>query len=268
MKLKPRSFAYMKGISGECFSPRAQKPAEGEDECAEDDGDDDDGAGFAAGDNAAAQEDTEEVQLKEDSWRLIDKRALSSVTPYADDLMYLDDRFQEIALILRIAFARQQKVTKQARGSDESAAGAGAYDRPRIFNVKEMEGKLRLASSKIAARIAATAAAGLKAPRLEEMRHRLALDTFEVNVVVYLVGVTISPTIKSIIVDQASYENRQATTGANARIQKLFFLSPCPLICAQLTIFSLLSAIPSTRKSRAELASTSAAHWSNTASSR
>lgn len=79
--------------------------------------------------------------------------------------------------------------------------------------MKEMEGKLRLTSSKIAARLAATAAAGLKAPRLEEMRNRLALDAFEVNVVVYLAGVTISPTIKSIIEDRTSYENRQATTG-------------------------------------------------------
>ena len=100
-----------------------------------------------------------------------------------------------------------------AAPADEAAAGAGVYDRPRIFNVKEMEGKLRLTSSKIAARLASTAAAGLKAPRLEEMRSRLALDAFEVNVVVYLAGVTISPTIKSIISDQAAYENRQATTG-------------------------------------------------------
>lgn len=218
MKRKPRSFAYMKALSGDCLSPRTPRIAGGEDEGAvelgieaDDDVEDDDTAGFVAADDA------DEVRPKEDSWKLIDKRALSSVTPYADDLMYLDDRFQEIALMLRIAFARQQKVTKQARGNDESSAGAGAFDRPRIFNVKELEGKLRLTSSKIAARLAATAAAGLKAPRLEEMRHRLALDAFEVNVVVYLAGVTISPTIKSIIVDQASYENRQATTGSKPR---------------------------------------------------
>ena len=224
MKLKPKSFAYMKGISGDCFSPRTPQLAGGED----DDGDVDDVAAAAAADDdddddETAPEDAESAHPKEDSWKLIDKRALSSVTPYADDLMYLDDRFQEIALMLRIAFARQQKVTKQARGSDESAAGGGAYDRPRIFNVKEMEGKLRLASSKIAARLAATSAAGLKAPRLEEMRQRLALDAFEVNVVVYLAGVTISPTIKSIVVDQASYENRQATTGITISLLRIVF---------------------------------------------
>jgi hypothetical protein len=157
-----------------------------------------------------SKDGAEGLKSQESNW--IDKRALSSASVYTDDLMYLDDRFQEIALILRIAFARQQKVTKQARGGDDAAAGAGAYDRPRIFNVKEMEGKLRLASSKIAARLAATAAAGLKPPRLEELKHRLALDAFEVNVVVYLAGVIISPTIKSIIADHC-YENRQATTG-------------------------------------------------------
>lgn len=213
MRLKPRSFAYMKSVSGDCMSPRTPRLAGSEEELAgdlgiepEDEGDDDETG-------PSAPETTESGRAREDGWKLIDKRALSSVTPYNDDLMYLDDRFQEIALMLRIAFARQQKVTKQARGGDEAAAGAGVYDRPRIFNVKEMEGKLRLTSSKIAARLASTAAAGLKAPRLEEMRSRLALDAFEVNVVVYLAGVTISPTIKSIILDQAAYENRQATTG-------------------------------------------------------
>jgi hypothetical protein len=236
MKRKPRSFAYMKSLSGDCLSPRTPRIAGGEDEGAvelgieaDDDVEDDDAAGFVAADDA------DEARPKEDSWKLIDKRALSSVTPYADDLMYLDDRFQEIALMLRIAFARQQKVTKQARGNDESSAGAGAFDRPRIFNVKELEGKLRLTSSKIAARLAATAAAGLKAPRLEEMRHRLALDAFEVNVVVYLAGVTISPTIKSIIVDQASYENRQATTGSKPR-DRLWH----PIIALYSRAFSLL----------------------------
>jgi hypothetical protein len=212
MKLKPKSFAYMKSISSDCFSPRAPKLTGSDEDCADDDGEDD-GAAPACAEDTQALDDAVGALSKEGGWKLIDKRALSSITPYADDLMYLDDRFQEVALMLRIAFARQQKVSKQARGSDESAAGAGAYDRPRIFNVKEMEGKLRLTSSKISARLAATSAAGMKAPRLEEMRHRLALDAFEVNVVIYLAGVTISPTIKSIIVDQASYENRQATTG-------------------------------------------------------
>jgi hypothetical protein len=220
MKLKPRAFAYMKGISSDCFSPRAPLTADSEEEGgtepgldADDDGDDDETGGLPATDCVKALHASDVSGAKEESWKLIDKRALSSVTAYTDDLMYLDDRFQEIALMLRIAFARQQKVSKQARGGEESAAGSGVFDRPRIFNVKEMEGKLRLTSSKIAARLAATANAGLKSPRLEEMRSRLSLDTFEVNVVVYLAGVTISPTIKSIIEDRSSYETRQATTG-------------------------------------------------------
>ena len=160
MRLKPRSFAYMKSVSGDCLSPRTPRLAGGEEELAgdlgmepEEEGDDDE-VGPAAPDAA------ESGRTRDCSWKLIDKRALSSVTPYTDDLMYLDDRFQEIALMLRIAFERQQKVTKQARGSDESAAGAGVYDRPRIFNVKEMEGKLRLTSSRSPPPL------GLTAPRL------------------------------------------------------------------------------------------------------
>jgi hypothetical protein len=214
MKLKPRSFTYMKGISGDCFSPRTPRTAGSEEEGAGDlgiDGDEDEDDDELS---STAAVDAAGTNTKEESW--IDKRALGSVTAYTDDLMYLDDRFQEIALMLRIAFARQQKVSKQARGGDEAATG---LDRPRIFNVKEMEGKLRLTSSKIVARLAATAAAGLKAPRLEEMRSRLSLDSFEVNVVVYLAGVTISPTIKSIIEDRSSYESRQATTGMNSALQ-------------------------------------------------
>jgi hypothetical protein len=114
MKLKPRSFAYMKGISADCMSPRTPR---NEEEAAgdlaldvDDEGEEDDASGAAALDNASALEGGDGTGPKEESWKLIDKRALSSVTVYSDDLMYLDDRFQEIALMLRIAFARQQKV--------------------------------------------------------------------------------------------------------------------------------------------------------------
>ena len=113
MKLKPRSFAYMKGISSDCMSPRTPREEEAAGDLAlevDDEGDEDEASGAAAFDTANALDGGDTTGPKEESWKLFDKRALSSVTAYTDDLMYLDDRFQEIALMLRIAFARQQKV--------------------------------------------------------------------------------------------------------------------------------------------------------------
>ncbi|KAK3261535.1 hypothetical protein CYMTET_29558, partial [Cymbomonas tetramitiformis] len=61
-----------------------------------------------------------------------------------------------------------------------------------------VEGKATLLRARLDARVAATRAAGMNLPRLEQLRVRLELGAFEVDVLTLLIGATISPVIKEI----------------------------------------------------------------------
>lgn len=64
---------------------------------------------------------------------------------------------------------------------------------------RELQAKLRVLEAKMARRVQATEAAGLSLPRLEVISQRLGLGSFEKKMIILLMGITISPLIKTLL---------------------------------------------------------------------
>ena len=123
---------------------------------------------------------------------------------YSSDnqLDYLEDCFQALGLQIRAAAARMKDEMRKegtrmtnywgdydGSGAFTARGGGGANSR------RELEVKLRAARARIRKRLAATERCGGAMPRLEAMARRLGLHPFEKEVLVLLIGKTVSPVI-------------------------------------------------------------------------
>ncbi|CAE7203586.1 cdc48, partial [Symbiodinium pilosum] len=113
--------------------------------------------------------------------------------PYRESLDYLNDQFSLLECEIRIAEHRRQS-TKEDVGVEEPF-----LLRSRKVNVFEHEAKRKLALARISHRLKLTREAGLEVPRLEALHQKTKLDDFEKNVVVMLVGNTLSPKIQATL---------------------------------------------------------------------
>ncbi|ETL47029.1 hypothetical protein L916_03190, partial [Phytophthora nicotianae] len=120
----------------------------------------------------------------------------SELKPYSPEnqLEYLEDRFQVVAFAIRASGARVKDQMKEAGTKQpwESSAPASAGRR-------ELKAKQRVYSRRAQHRLALTRQAGRPLPRLEELAAKFKLNRFEQNVIVMLIGKTISPVIKNLI---------------------------------------------------------------------
>lgn len=120
----------------------------------------------------------------------------SELKPYSPEnqLEYLEDRFQVVAFAIRASGARVKDQMKEAGTKQpwESSAPASAGRR-------ELKAKQRVYSRRTQHRLALTRQAGRPLPRLEELAAKFKLNRFEQNVIVMLIGKTISPVIKNLI---------------------------------------------------------------------
>ncbi|KAL3657465.1 hypothetical protein V7S43_017604 [Phytophthora oleae] len=124
---------------------------------------------------------------------LMDASELKPYTP-ENQLEYLEDRFQVVAFAIRASGARVKDQMKEAGTKQpwESSAPASAGRR-------ELKAKQRVYSRRTQHRLALTRQAGHSLPRLEELAAKFKLNRFEQNVIVMLIGKTISPVIKNLI---------------------------------------------------------------------
>lgn len=124
---------------------------------------------------------------------LMDASELKPYTP-ENQLEYLEDRFQVVAFAIRASGARVKDQMKEAGTKQpwESSAPASAGRR-------ELKAKQRVYSRRTQHRLALTRQAGHPLPRLEELAAKFKLNRFEQNVIVMLIGKTISPVIKNLI---------------------------------------------------------------------
>ncbi|KAG3019852.1 hypothetical protein PC128_g12847 [Phytophthora cactorum] len=120
----------------------------------------------------------------------------SELKPYSPEnqLEYLEDRFQVVAFAIRASGARVKDQMKEAGTKQpwESSAPASAGRR-------ELKAKQRVYSRRAQHRLALTRQADRPLPRLEELAAKFKLNRFEQNVIVMLIGKTISPVIKNLI---------------------------------------------------------------------
>ncbi|CAK9251150.1 unnamed protein product, partial [Sphagnum jensenii] len=120
--------------------------------------------------------------------------------PYSSSLEYLDDAFQVLALMLRIAKARHKEEMKEA--FNDERPWYDAYRTTKVSSIRELRAKLRFVQNRLQERMKLTED-GVKdgvtqLPRLEALAQKLGLDEFEKGVVIMLTAVSISPVVKSI----------------------------------------------------------------------
>ncbi|KAL3696624.1 hypothetical protein R1sor_010700 [Riccia sorocarpa] len=129
-----------------------------------------------------------------------DEAKRGELTSYKSSLEYLDDAFQVLALMLRIAKARHKEDMKEAFNDDRP--WYDVYRTTKVSSIRELRAKLRFVQNRLQERMKLTEDAykenSTQFPRLEALARRLGLDEFEKGVVVMLTGVAISPVVKSI----------------------------------------------------------------------
>ncbi|GLJ32583.1 hypothetical protein SUGI_0655660 [Cryptomeria japonica] len=128
------------------------------------------------------------------------KASTNELQPYTSSLEYLDDAFQALALMLRIAKARHKENLKEACNNERP--WYDVYRPAKVSSIRELCAKLKYVQNRLHERIKITEQ-GLKdgsteLPRLEALARKLGLDEFEKGVVVMLTGIAISPVVKSI----------------------------------------------------------------------
>ncbi|CAM6102058.1 unnamed protein product [Calypogeia fissa] len=122
------------------------------------------------------------------------------LSAYTSSLEYLDDGFQVLALMLRIAKARHKEDMKEA--FNDERPWYDVYRSTKVSSIRELRAKLRFVQNRLKERMKLTEEAckdgSAQFPRLEALARRLGLDEFEKGVVIMLTGVSISPVVKSI----------------------------------------------------------------------
>ncbi|TYZ67926.1 hypothetical protein PybrP1_012466 [[Pythium] brassicae (nom. inval.)] len=120
----------------------------------------------------------------------------AELKPYnpANQLEYLEDRFQVVAFAIRASGARVKDQMKEAGTKQPWDSSA-----PATAGRRELKAKQRVHDRRTLHRLALTRQAGLPLPRLEEIATKFQLNRFEQNVIVMLIGKTISPVIKNLL---------------------------------------------------------------------
>uniref|UniRef100_K3WDU6 AAA+ ATPase domain-containing protein n=1 Tax=Globisporangium ultimum (strain ATCC 200006 / CBS 805.95 / DAOM BR144) TaxID=431595 RepID=K3WDU6_GLOUD len=124
---------------------------------------------------------------------IMDQGEMKPYNP-SNQLDYLEDRFQVVAFAIRASGARVKDQMKEAGTKQpwDSSAPASAGRR-------ELKAKQRVHDRRTLHRLNLTKKANMPLPRLEELAARFKLNKFEQNVIVMLIGKTISPVIKNLI---------------------------------------------------------------------
>ncbi|ETV84493.1 hypothetical protein, variant [Aphanomyces astaci] len=122
----------------------------------------------------------------------------SSFEPYNphNQLEYLEDRFQVVAFAIRASGAR---VKDQMKEAGTKQPWGESYGNPMTAGRRELKAKQRVQDRKVMNRLSLTRAGEIPLPRLEEMATKFKLNTFEQNVIVMLIGKTISPVLKNLL---------------------------------------------------------------------
>ncbi|ETW00765.1 hypothetical protein H310_07306 [Aphanomyces invadans] len=129
---------------------------------------------------------------------LVAEPPAASYMPYNPDnqLEYLEDRFQVVAFAIRASGAR---VKDQMKEAGTKQPWGESYGNPMTAGRRELKAKQRMHDRKVMHRLMATRAGQIPLPRLEEMATKFKLNTFEQNVIVMLIGKTISPVLKNLL---------------------------------------------------------------------
>lgn len=124
------------------------------------------------------------------------KGSNDEIYSYSPDnqLEYLEDRFQVVALAIRASGARVKDQMKEAGTKQPWDSSA-----PPVAGRRELKAKQKLQARRVAHKLALTRNEGKSIPRLEEMAKKFKLNEFEQNVIVMLIGKTVSPVIKNLI---------------------------------------------------------------------
>ncbi|CAK4675475.1 hypothetical protein LEN26_006393 [Aphanomyces euteiches] len=122
----------------------------------------------------------------------------NALLPYNPDnqLEYLEDRFQVVAFAIRASGAR---VKDQMKEAGTKQPWGDSYGNTMNAGRRELKAKQRVQDRKVTHRLTLTRAAQLPLPRLEEMATKFKLNAFEQNVIVMLIGKTISPVLKNLL---------------------------------------------------------------------
>ncbi|KDO29881.1 hypothetical protein SPRG_04948 [Saprolegnia parasitica CBS 223.65] len=126
---------------------------------------------------------------------LTDKNALLPYSP-ENQLEYLEDRFQVVAFAIRASGAR---VKDQMKEAGTKQPWNDNYGTTMSAGKRELKAKQRVQDRRVAHRLQLTRTANLALPRLEEMATKFKLNAFEQNVIVMLIGKTISPVLKNLL---------------------------------------------------------------------
>eukprot|EP00941_MAST-03F_sp_MAST-3F-sp1_P002859 g2859.t1 len=145
-----------------------------------------------------------------------DGKHLEEDKPYTSNLEYLEDRFKLLQHTLQVAKLRREEGLKRA-GAEKRPEYS--FAQTKAANRFEESAKMKLAKARIARRLALTeesiaASKNRKSndtslgslgkmdglPRLEQLSKKLNLCEFEKNVVVLIIGHTISPIIRALFV--------------------------------------------------------------------
>lgn len=151
-----------------------------------------------------AAETKEEAEENEDD--------AENLKPYASDLQYLQDQFALVAMTIKIA--RLKKQIEDALDLDEDEQqqydpyAQDAYDpitgrmlareqlsQKRESNLRKFKNKERLMKKKIEQRLSLSRKNGPWLPRMERLSHALALQPFEKNVIISMIGAAIAPSV-------------------------------------------------------------------------
>jgi SpoVK/Ycf46/Vps4 family AAA+-type ATPase len=108
------------------------------------------------------------------------------ITPYKNDLQYLDDHFQLIAQKLKVK-SMEARLEIEAQYDDEMR------DTRSLRQKREALGKCKVLEKKCEKRLALTREAGSWMPRLERMATSRGLCLFEKNILLTLIGFIIQP---------------------------------------------------------------------------
>ncbi|XP_024517371.1 uncharacterized protein LOC112341471 isoform X1 [Selaginella moellendorffii] len=149
-----------------------------------------------------AEQESEMIPAVEtsDAQTTVEKASKGDLQAYASSLEYLDDAFQMLALMLRVAKARHKEDMKEAFNDERS--WYDSYRSTKAASIRELQAKLRFAKNRLQERMRLTEEAVKQdkgqLPRLEALALKLGLDEFEKGVVLMLTAVSISPVVKSI----------------------------------------------------------------------
>eukprot|EP01035_Chromulina_nebulosa_P017063 gene17063-22575_t len=119
------------------------------------------------------------------------------LSPYPIDnqLEYLEDGFQLIALLVRGNAARIKDDMKKEGTKINSYWDSGEIKQGR----RELQAKIKVQEMKISRRVSISKSIGIDIPRLETLSERLGLDILDKKIILLLIGKTVSPVVRTLM---------------------------------------------------------------------